>query len=154
MLKFLFSPKGRISRSQYLMRGLLPIIGIGWLITFLEMIYRLNGSLLGAYYLIGLWAMCTVTIKRWHDVGKSGWWILVALIPIVGPIWNFTVCVGKKGDEEINKYGDPAPEREDKLEETEKYCPSCSTPYYLSDYREDADEIFCSGCNTKLEKSV
>jgi len=25
--------------------------------------------------------------KRWHDRGKSGWWVLVALVPLAGWLW-------------------------------------------------------------------
>ncbi|MDO5036540.1 MAG: DUF805 domain-containing protein [Porphyromonas sp.] len=28
-----------------------------------------------------------VTVRRLHDIGKSGWWVLIALIPLVGAIW-------------------------------------------------------------------
>lgn len=28
-----------------------------------------------------------VTVRRMHDINKSGWWILVGLIPLVGGIW-------------------------------------------------------------------
>jgi uncharacterized membrane protein YhaH (DUF805 family) len=28
-----------------------------------------------------------VQIKRWHDRNKSGWWVLISLIPLIGPIW-------------------------------------------------------------------
>ena len=27
-----------------------------------------------------------VTVRRLHDISKSGWWVLIALIPLVGPI--------------------------------------------------------------------
>jgi uncharacterized membrane protein YhaH (DUF805 family) len=28
-----------------------------------------------------------VGIRRLHDVGKSGWWLLISLIPLIGAIW-------------------------------------------------------------------
>jgi hypothetical protein len=33
-------------------------------------------------------------------------------------------------------------------------CPSCGHPFNLNDYREDAEEIFCSACNTQLMKQA
>jgi len=50
------------------------------------------------------WAL---TVRRLHDVGKSGWWIFINLIPLVGGIWFFvlTVLDSKPGD---NQYG-PSP---------------------------------------------
>jgi uncharacterized membrane protein YhaH (DUF805 family) len=28
-----------------------------------------------------------VLVRRLHDVGKSGWWMFIALVPIIGWIW-------------------------------------------------------------------
>ena len=28
-----------------------------------------------------------VGIRRMHDIGKSGWWILINLVPLIGGIW-------------------------------------------------------------------
>lgn len=45
-----------------------------------------------------------VSVRRLHDIGKSGWYLLISLIPIVGAIivlvWD---C--KEGDKGDNKYG-------------------------------------------------
>lgn len=45
-----------------------------------------------------------VSVRRLHDVGKSGWYLLVNLIPIAGPIWYLVlVCTDSQpGD---NQYG-------------------------------------------------
>lgn len=45
-----------------------------------------------------------VSVRRLHDVGKSGWFYLIALIPFVGAIWLFVLfCTsGKPG---TNKWG-------------------------------------------------
>ncbi len=29
-------------------------------------------------------ASFTVTIRRLHDIGKSGWWILIGFVPVIG----------------------------------------------------------------------
>lgn len=51
-----------------------------------------------------------VAVRRLHDIGKSGWMILVALIPIVGAIWLIVLFVteGVAGE---NEYG-PNPKEE------------------------------------------
>lgn len=45
-----------------------------------------------------------VVVRRLHDVGKSGWFYFVSLIPLVGPIWILALfCTeGNRGE---NKYG-------------------------------------------------
>lgn len=45
-----------------------------------------------------------VSVRRLHDVGKSGWFILISLIPIIGPIWLLVeFCTDSEPFE--NKYG-------------------------------------------------
>lgn len=46
-----------------------------------------------------------VLIKRCHDRGKSGWWSLLLLIPIVGFIWMIIDLGIMEGDEGPNQYG-------------------------------------------------
>lgn len=45
-----------------------------------------------------------VTVRRLHDTNRSGWWILISLIPIVGYIWLFVLmCLdGTLGE---NRFG-------------------------------------------------
>ena len=45
-----------------------------------------------------------VLIRRLHDVGKSGWFYFIILIPIIGFIWVL-VLLTKKGDVGLNLYG-------------------------------------------------
>lgn len=47
-----------------------------------------------------------VTVRRLHDVDKSGWWILISLIPIVGPI-VLLVFLATEGTVQPNKWGPP-----------------------------------------------
>lgn len=49
-----------------------------------------------------------VYIKRWHDRDKSGWWMLIVLIPLVGLIW-FLVELGLlPGTPGSNRFVPPA----------------------------------------------
>lgn len=48
-----------------------------------------------------------VAVRRLHDIGKSGWMVLLALIPIVGAIILIVWCA-KDGDPSPNQYG-PSP---------------------------------------------
>jgi len=45
-----------------------------------------------------------VGVRRLHDIGRSGWWLLIALVPVIGFIILIIFLV-KKGDEEANEYG-------------------------------------------------
>ena len=58
-----------------------------------------------------------VAVRRLHDVGKSGWFLLICLIPIIGVIWLLVLLVtdSKPGD---NEYG-PNPKEEGHIEQTQ-----------------------------------
>ena len=59
-------------------------------------------------FLIGIaliWPALAVSIKRWHDRGKSGWWMLIFLIPIIGWIWGFVELGIIEGTRGPNEYG-------------------------------------------------
>lgn len=45
-----------------------------------------------------------VTVRRLHDVGKSGWMILITLIPVIGTIWLLVLTLTDSNPTE-NKYG-------------------------------------------------
>lgn len=49
-----------------------------------------------------------VGVRRFHDIDKSGWWILIALIPIIGGLIILYFFV-QPSDEEENRFG-PVPE--------------------------------------------
>lgn len=49
----------------------------------------------------------SVFVRRMHDVGKSGWWFFIALIPFVGIIW-LLVLLCTDGNPGENMYG-PSP---------------------------------------------
>jgi uncharacterized membrane protein YhaH (DUF805 family) len=45
-----------------------------------------------------------IVIRRLHDVGVSGWFSLIIVIPAIGLIW-LLVLLSKEGYEGENKYG-------------------------------------------------
>ena len=61
--------------------------------------------ILGGTYIVMLWVSLAVQIKRWHDLDKSGWWMLIGFVPVVGPVWSFieTGCI--RGTVGSNEYG-------------------------------------------------
>lgn len=72
---------GRSSRSEYWYAFLYLIIA--------DVILYFIGSrwLSGLFGLINIIPYIAVILRRLHDIGKSGWWILVSLIPFIGQIW-------------------------------------------------------------------
>ena len=62
------------------------------------------GTLYGIYALAVLIPGLAVAVRRLHDVGKSGWMILITLIPLIGAIWLLVLLVTDSNLGE-NQYG-------------------------------------------------
>lgn len=58
-----------------------------------------------AYVVFNIWSGICVGIKRYHDRDKSGWWLLIQLVPIVGPIWYFVEAFCLRGTVGPNRFG-------------------------------------------------
>jgi uncharacterized membrane protein YhaH (DUF805 family) len=66
-----------------------------------------TGQVLGAIYALAvLLPSIGVGIRRLHDTNRTGWWLLVSLVPLVGWIW-IIVLLALAGDEGPNRYGPP-----------------------------------------------
>jgi len=100
---------GRARRKEYWIFVLFSVI-IFILLSFLDGLIGMVdpvtgfGALSSLYLLAVLIPGIAVSIRRLHDVGKSGWMLLVALIPLIGGIWLLVLMVGDSmpGD---NEYG-------------------------------------------------
>lgn len=60
--------------------------------------------LVSLYYLAIILPSLAVTFRRLHDIDKSGWWILIGVIPFIGWIWFF-ILMATKGTTGANQYG-------------------------------------------------
>jgi uncharacterized membrane protein YhaH (DUF805 family) len=113
MLEFLFSPVGRIGRAQWWLGQLVPLaffIVLWILIAHLESnLGWLNGASIGTICIFLVWFTFCLTVKRYHDRNKSGWWYLLQFIPIVGPIWATVELGFLAGDYSDNDFG-PGPD--------------------------------------------
>jgi uncharacterized membrane protein YhaH (DUF805 family) len=106
----LFSFKGRASRTQYWVVSLLasPVIFVALYMNVKANGYDMQQPLWtgpGSWLFILLWPLLPVTIKRWHDRDKSGWWILINLVPLVGDIWSFIENGLLRGTAGENRFG-------------------------------------------------
>ena len=101
--------RGRARRTEYWMFALFNFIFIILAaiidnilgLTFGELPY---GVFYFLYALVVLIPGLAVGVRRLHDVGKSGWMMLIALIPIVGAIWLLVLMVTDSTVGE-NQYG-------------------------------------------------
>lgn len=99
---------GRARRKEYWMFVLMNFL-IGILIGIVGAIIGETGGLIsvslsGLYTLFIFLPYWTVTVRRLHDTNKSGWWILINLIPFFGQIIMFIFMV-IDSDPNENAYG-------------------------------------------------
>ena len=62
------------------------------------------GFVSGFYFLATIIPYLAVAIRRLHDTDRSGWWVLIPIIPLVGTIW-FIVLMCLKGTVSENRFG-------------------------------------------------
>jgi uncharacterized membrane protein YhaH (DUF805 family) len=104
-----FNFSGRARRKEYwyfqLFHALALVIG--------EVLVVQSGAtgvftiIFALYFVASIVPEIAVTVRRLHDIGKSGWWYFVSLVPIAGPIW-FLVLMCSDGEFGNNQYG-PSP---------------------------------------------
>lgn len=109
-----FSFDGRLNRQTYIVRGLLLLlIGFVMALAFGLVIGIFSndptgksaesiGNLVGI--VIGLMSL-SLTVRRCHDLDKSGWWALLCLIPFVNIIFSIYLLFFK-GTDGANRYGE------------------------------------------------
>lgn len=102
---------GRARRKEYWMYTLFNIIAMVVLSIFSAILGSIDESLaligtllLVVYYLAVLVPSLAVVVRRLHDTGRSGWWILVGLAPFVGGIILLVFLVQDSVPGE-NEYG-------------------------------------------------
>jgi uncharacterized membrane protein YhaH (DUF805 family) len=95
---------GRSRRKEYWIYVL--IFGV-----VMSILQSLTGSLgttgliiLAIFGLANLLPFLAVAVRRLHDTGKSGWFLLVNLIPFIGSIW-FLILTIKDSQQGSNQYG-------------------------------------------------
>lgn len=104
---------GRINRAKF-WAGIGVLIAVGIVATIIDAllgtkistggggeigIVGILASLASIYFALALYA------KRWHDRDKSGWWTLIALVPIIGGIWLLVELGILEGTKGANRFG-------------------------------------------------
>jgi len=100
--------KERARRKEYWMFVLFNII-ISLILRLVEDLTGIYpkegiGVLEGLYGLLVLIPGIAVSVRRLHDTGRSGWWLLIGIVPIIGVIVLFVFMVQDSQPGE-NQYG-------------------------------------------------
>jgi len=105
---------GRARRKEYWYFTLVNIIVVLLLMFAASMGgagIHTTSMLVNLYFLVILIPSVAVGIRRLHDTGRSGWWLLISLIPLIGALvlLFFNVQDSQPGE---NLYG-PNPKAAD-----------------------------------------
>jgi len=47
------------------------------------------GAVAVILFIISMLPLLAVQVRRWHDRGKSGFWVFINVVPVIGSIWAF-----------------------------------------------------------------
>ena len=100
---------GRARRKEYWMFTLVSTI-IWGVLAYAELSLGIRSSLQSVgmlsmiYMLVVLLPSIAVTVRRLHDTGRSGWWLLLLFLPLVGPLALLVFSV-QDSEAGSNDYG-------------------------------------------------
>lgn len=95
--------EGRARRKEYWMFVLFSII-VSIVLSIIQSILRLEAVLTSLYSLAVLLPSLAVGARRLHDTGRSGWWLLISLIPLIGSI-ILIVFMCQDSESNANRFG-------------------------------------------------
>ena len=109
-VQILFSFKGRIPRKTFWLSyiGIMLCFCVLMLTPiFIESLASFLLAIMLAMYIPVIWIPLALSVNRWHDRDKSGWWVLIGFVPLIGPIWTFVEVGCLAGTDGPNDYGPP-----------------------------------------------
>ncbi len=99
---------GRARRKEYWLFTLFNILislALGAIEGFLDLFPNTEQSVLAMIYGLAVFLPgLAVTVRRLHDTGRSGWWMWIALVPLIGVI-VLLVFLAKDSEPGKNRYG-------------------------------------------------
>lgn len=107
-----FLPWGRIPRLTWL--GRLVLLGLVCAGLGLLLGLAAGDRWQNAAAVVFVAGALALTAKRLHDAGTSGWWLLLLLVPIIGPLVVLLLAL-RKGMRGRNAYGADPVDRRDYL---------------------------------------
>jgi len=102
---------GRSTRSEYWWVQLFYVIAL--IVLCLPLFIFTSFIPLGIFVLAGIIPMIALTVRRFHDQDKSGWFYLMNFIPYIGGLIVLVfMCItgtngpNRFGEDQLNSYGD------------------------------------------------
>ncbi len=131
--------KGRATRMEFWVATLvLPVLyPIGISVSFDYWTKQIPYLLVFA--LVAIWS--DFAVQRCHDRNLSGWWCIIALVPLAGQLWTVIELGGRPGTEGENRFG-PDPLAAQRLRESTRRGTDKLSPDQVKERREAAYELY------------
>lgn len=94
---------GRARRREYWMYVVFLLIW-SFVAVIIDVVWRAHFIFPTILNIITFVPSIAVCVRRLHDVGKSGYWIFISLIPIIGILWLLYLMV-QDGEPGTNRFG-------------------------------------------------
>ncbi|MCX3395266.1 DUF805 domain-containing protein [Citrobacter amalonaticus] len=118
---------GRARRKEYWMFALINMI-ICAVLNVIQAVIGMETPYISIIYSLGiLLPSIAVAIRRLHDTERSGWWLLLSLIPIIGTI-VIIVFLCQNGTAGANRFGADPKQNEINPFSGQSFCPDISHP--------------------------
>jgi len=110
----LFSFEGRINRGTFWKITLLQFVAVIAVGVIVAVVTPKLGSevggmgslaVMGVVWVAMIWISLATQAKRWHDIDKSGWMVLLNIIPVVG-FFAFLYSGFQPGTMGANRFGE------------------------------------------------
>ncbi len=101
---------GRARRKEFWMFTLINIL-ISWVLGFVFTFIGISIDVPALAFLAYIYSLAVfipglaVSVRRLHDIGKTGWYILLAFIPFIGALW-LIVLFCMEGENKTNQWGE------------------------------------------------
>jgi uncharacterized membrane protein YhaH (DUF805 family) len=119
MADLLFGFQGRVNRAKWWLVGLsvfvVEMIVFSAILGGAAMsgdpqeiasaIGPIAGGVIFVMVVLATWIHIAVAVKRYHDRNKSGWWVLIVFLPVIGGLWYLIECGFLRGTPGPNTYG-------------------------------------------------
>ncbi len=119
MQSLLFSFQGRVNRAKFWLINIAIMIVEAIMFTLAggaAMVsddpanttmpsFGIMGIVCLLLFIVIVWVGLAVAVKRCHDRNKTGWWILIALVPVIGGLWYLVEFGFLPGTAGSNNYG-------------------------------------------------
>ena len=99
----LFTIRGRISRLTYWTACV--FIWTTFYVLFNALEYGISYTATWIIYPLLFWALMATATKRLHDINLSGRWLLLLIVPVLGPLVLIFLLGFKKGNTDKNRFG-------------------------------------------------